>query len=187
MSRKLSDFIIYSAIGIAMIIFIASCVTEKKRAEICRTCALKIETKQRDSTGVPMIKRSTYDSLLTIKNAQGKTFDYKNCDSLMAALARSKDSTISATQNGVKGTISGKGGKVSFKCETDSLKAVIAMLREEVNTPHYQFKEKLVETPARCELRHINNTDSFFIVSGKCAWILLVILAIGLFLKKKFS
>ena len=189
MKTKLGQFLFYCSAGILLIwlvTFFSSCISEKKRQEICRTCALKIETKTRDSIGEPTVKKSKYDSLVNVANRAGRTFKYKNCDSLMKALHQSPDSSISATENGVKGTISGKGGNLTFKCETDSLKAVIAMLRLEISRPHYRFIDKIVEVPARCELEHLSKWDSFFIITGRILWCILILSGIGWLIKRRF-
>src|ERR1044072_2589746 len=71
MKTKLGQFLFYCSAGILLIwlvTFFSSCISEKKRQEICRTCALKIETKTRDSIGEPTVKKSKYDYLVNVAN-----------------------------------------------------------------------------------------------------------------------
>ncbi len=157
----------FVAFVLTTIACLCSCVTNKQRLRICQTCPIKIETHEKDSIGEPVVKKTLYDSLLNVRNHQGATLVYTNCDSLVKTLLKAKDSTIIAVKDGVKSTISDKGGKITFKCETDSLKEVVRILKLQVNTPHYKIKETIKEVPARCEKEHIGWWDKLFIVCGK--------------------
>jgi len=122
----------------------------------------------KDSTGVPEVTNTYFDSTLWIAKHKGKDQEFANCDSIYAMLSRHSN-TLTTIDNGVRSTITGVGKRLVFKCETDSLKEVIKLLKQKVNTPH--FKTITREVPARCEKEHKTSFDGFtnwffYIVGG---------------------
>lgn len=162
---------------IIFLLFLSSCTYEHRLAKWCARCPIKETIK--DSLGAPKIIEVPYDTLALISRHQGKEMTFNNCDSLYAVLA-AHHGTITELQDGVKEIITGNPGKkISFRCETDSLKEVIRLLRSRVEQPHYITITK--EVAARCELEHRNSWD------GWCRWwfwiSLWVIVVFGLFLR----
>lgn len=156
---------------VAIILFCSNCVSEKKRAEICSTCPIKIE--RHDSVAPPEIKYTPFDTTLFLAKMFGKQIEANNCDSLVAELKR-KNNEIQTKENGVTETIlrNPKTGALTFKCETDSLKEAVRLLRKEVTQK--QFTTITKEVLARCEKRHVTDNEIFWIKVGKWLFGILV-------------
>lgn len=152
------------------------CITEKKRLEICKSCTLNQITK--DSTGVDEVVNTWRDSAIYWKSKQGKTIHVNDCDSLIEQL-NNKGSIVSDS-NGIKAIIEKKVGSkrgFTFRCESDSLKQVIKLLKQQVKLNH--FKTIIKEMPARCQLEHLTKWDSFWIRVGQILSGLIGIAVVG--------
>lgn len=178
MSRKLSDFIVWSCIGIALIFLISSCVTEKKRLQICAACPLKIERKDsivvKDSIReVPVIVHHT----ITVSTPNP-------CAELCDEYGKLKPG-FSRTIPGKKGT-SGRmftrNDSLLIEVMVDSVHAMAKVMHRTIK----KYSSTHVEVPARCQLDHVSKWDSFFIITGRILWGLLILFCIGWYLKKKF-
>lgn len=138
-------------------IILASCVTEKKRAEICQTCTIKETTIVKDSSW-----QKKYDSLVKIP-VKGPVIILKDnpCADLCDSLGKVKDFTKSVTsENGIKGTI--KGDKytntITVDCGAkDSLEVLLKGARTEIT--RIRNEKTVVEVPAKCELDHKTKFD----------------------------
>ena len=149
----------------------SSCSYDKKLAKWCARCPIK--TTVVDSVPAPKITATPFDTTLWIKNHHGKEIVVNNCDSLYALLARN-NGTVTTTENGVKATIMGGVNKpIKFKCETDSLKEVIRLMKIQVHQDH--FRTVTVQVPARCEKNHQTGFETFLVWSGGILWIALIL------------
>ena len=146
-------------------IILSSCITEKKRQKICRTCPIKESTVVTDSTW-----QKKYDSLIKIP-VKGPIIVLKDnpCADLCDSLGKVKNFTKSVvSENGIKGTI--KGDKytntITFDCGAkDSLEVLLKGARTEIN--RIRNEKTVVEVPARCELDHKTKFD---VVCRWCFW-----------------
>lgn len=139
-------------------LILVGCVTEKQRLKICQSCTLASKDSVRVVTTVTPFDTALYVSQM------GKdisfNIDSNNCcqlvDTLFSMMARS-NGTITAKENGVKSSIFTKNNKLTFRCEADSLKNVITLLRKEIETS----REVVKVVPARCDLEHRTKFDGF--------------------------
>jgi len=157
---------------LALILLLTSCISEKKRAEICASCPIVTEV-------VTVEKITSFDTALYISK-MGKDLSFNANDSdccvlvnaLLEAMAESND-TIKAKKDGIKSSIfkDKAKGKIVFRCEADSLKEVIKGLRTVKITDKKETKviEKL------CELEHRNWLDC---LARKWLWISLIVLSV---------
>lgn len=167
-------YFIASVIFFLAVVF--GCVTEKQRQRICKTCL--IEQSEKDSSSVS-VKSIPFDTLLWIKNHEGQEQEFINCDSLIAFLMRNQD-TVITKKDGVKSTITRSKNKIKFKCETDSLKAIVELLKTEISTNKTKTIVKTVSS--RCDKDHRNSFDGF------CRWFFYIfgpLLGIYIFLRLK--
>lgn len=143
-------------------IILGSCITEKKRAKICRTCTIKETTVVKDSTW-----QKKYDSLVKIP-LKGPVIILKDnpCAELCDSFGKVKDFSKSViSETGIKGTIRGdkKTNTIIVDCGAkDSLEALLKGVRTENN--HLRNEKTVVEVPARCDLEHRTGFDHF------CRW-----------------
>ncbi len=142
---------------------ITSCVTEKKRLKICQSCPLKIKDSIQTITTITPFDTTLFLSQMGRDIAVD--FDQNNCcslvDTLNAMMSRS-NGTIT-TNNGIKASIFKKDKRLVFRCEADSLKEIIKLLREKKETT----RDRTIEVPARCNLEHLKWYDTY------CRWITL--------------
>lgn len=110
-------------------LFLTSCVTEKKRLQICNTCAVKTEV--RDS----IYQVECWDTVRLAPISGPVIYIQDPCDSL----GNLNPISITKTKNGVIGTVKSMGNTIVFNCETDSLRAYIRMLKEK-----YVLNKKIV-------------------------------------------
>lgn len=180
MSDRLQWFLLRAGVGILLIIAITSCVTEKRRKAICQTCTL--ESKRTDST-VTAVRERTVP--VTVPGPTVYVAVKNPCAELCDSLGRLKDGVkinVPGTTAGTRSaTIFTRGDSLHVLTEADSLRLKIAVQDSLI--------KRLVTientTAARCELDHITKWDSFFIISGRVSWLLLVLIAIWLFIRKR--
>jgi len=141
-------------------LILTSCISEKKRMKICKTCTLR-ETKQ-DSLGEQQIITAPFDTALFLSGIKGKEIEVSNCDSLISLLNKKP---LESKENGLKAIIERKGSGFVFRCEADSLKAVITLLKTKISQTKFTTITK--EVPARCDLDHVSWWDNLFIWIGK--------------------
>lgn len=135
-----------------LLTFLSSCITEKKRQQICQKCPVKIEKEVRDS-----IIEKLRDTTIYI-TTQGPTQYLENpCKHLCDSLGNLKPVKIETKKNGIKSTIKSVGNSLVVECETDSLKAVINGLKETVRIT----KEKETKEVPVCHLEHKTKFDGF--------------------------
>lgn len=134
-------------------IFNTSCVSEKKRAEICRTCP------QKDSVSVIRKDSIVYRDSIVFFTLAGDTVKIASpCDSSgkLKAFVQIKK------KNGLVTTLKSDGKTLEASCAADSLMAVI----EKVRADHYAYinssHSSTIKLP--CE----NERTSF---DGFCRWV----------------
>jgi hypothetical protein len=133
---------------------------------------LPLRTTTKDSTSV-VIRETPFDTLLWIKNHKGKDQVFSNCDSLLSLL--SKTGTLTTKSDGVKSTIIRTNKGIVFKCETDSLKEVIRLMKYEKRID--RIKEIIIEVPSKCTKEHSGWLDGFY---KRGFWVcFLLLVAIG--------
>lgn len=178
MKKKISISVYFLLSVIALIMVLNSCITEKKRAKICATCPVKESSN--DSTASHE-QISTFDTTAWIKNHVGKDQEFYGCDSLLAALSRSNNLLVTDS-NGVKSTITKKGKSITFRCETDSLKAEIKGLKKTISNFHSKNTVKTFTIKEDCKRDHRTDFD------GLCRWFFYIVapmIGIYLFLRIK--
>ena len=152
-----------------LIVFVFSgCITEKKRAEICSTCPVKTEV--RDSI-IERIKEIPFDTTIWLAKHTGKEQSFTNCDSLFYKLAKFNN-RLQTDSNGIKSIIEKKGNRITFRCEADSLRQVIKLLKYQKD--RVQVKTVVKEVPARCDKDHKTWLDGLY---KRGFWILLSVIA----------
>lgn len=163
------------------LLVLTSCLTEKKRQEICSACPVVIKDSIRE-----VIKTTSFDTTLFISTL-GKDimFDYSgDCcsvmDSLFAQMGRS-DGTITAVDNGIKSSIFKKDKKIVFRCEADSLRAIIKGLRTTIETTKSKVETKVLPAP-KCEKPHKDWLDKY-----DRPWLFISLGALLLFIGWKFK
>lgn len=150
-----------------LLTFLSSCITEKKRQQICQKCPVKIEKEVHDS-----IIEKLKDTTIYI-TTQGPIQYLENpCKHLCDSLGNLKPINKQSKKNGIKSIIKKVGNSLAFDCEADSLKTVINGLKETIKIIK---KKEIIEVPV-CHLEHKNKFDGF---TYWWFWITLIIL-IGL-------
>lgn len=114
----------------------------------------------KDSVGTPQITATPFDTAALISRHAGKNMSFKDCPELDAELV--SQHTITTVQDGIKEEIIETPTGITFKCETDSLKDIIRLLKVQVSIPHYITITK--EVAARCDKEHRTDFD------GWCRW-----------------
>ncbi len=145
---------------VILILLLSSCISEKKRQEICSQCQIVIKDSIRE-----VIKTTSFDTTLFISTlGKDLQFDYTaNCcqtmDSLFAEMGRS-NGTITAVDNGIKSSIFKKDKKIVFRCEADSLREVIKGLRTLVEKSETKIETKVLPAPP-CDKPHKDWLDKY--------------------------
>jgi len=168
---------------ITILLLLSSCDAEKRMAKRCAKCPSVTEVITKE-----VIKTTPFDTTLFISQ-MGKDlmFDFSgDCcsvmDSLFAEMGRSSG-TITAVDNGVKSSIFKKGKKIVFRCEADSLRAVIKGLRTTIQTTNSKVTTKTITLPApKCEKQHKDWLDKY-----DRPWFFISLGALLLFLFWKFK
>lgn len=166
MYKKLVKFskwcILFSVACLA--IFLLSCNSQKRMNRLCSKCPSKEFVK--DSTSIA-VTNNYYDSLLYYKNRVGKPIVVEaNCDSLLKLLAVNNNTLVSI-DNGIKTSVIKTNKGFIFKCETDSLKQLVQLLKQKIETNRTKTTEKTIEVPVYCEKQHLDWLDKILIVCGK--------------------
>ena len=168
-------------INLIILLLLSSCITEKKRAKICAECPAITEVVTKE-----VIKVTNFDTTLFISQ-MGKDlmFDFSgDCcrvmDSLFAEMGRS-NGTITAVDNGIKSSIFKKGKAIVFRCEADSLRAIIKGLRTTIETNKSKVEIKVLPAP-KCEKEHKDWLDKY-----DRPWFFISLGALLLFLGWKFK
>lgn len=144
--------------AIAILVLLSSCVTERQRALICKTCVLNSDRK--DS----IIERIV-EVPVTLPPVPGPTVYLANpCAALCDSLGNLKPFTIDKTANGIRTTV--KSNTVANTLDItsnleDSTKTKARVPQREI------YSTTLEQVPARCELRHMSDWDIFWGMVGK--------------------
>lgn len=174
MYKKLVSFskwlILFSLFCLA--VFLTSCNSQKRMNRLCAKCVAKEIVK--DSTNTT-VTNNYYDSLLYYKNRTAKPIIVDgNCDSLVKLLA-THNNTLVSVDNGIKTSVIKTNKGFIFKCETDSLKQLVQLLKQKIETNTIKTIEKTIEVPVYCDKKHLDWWDKILIVCGK----IFVFLAFG--------
>lgn len=126
---------------LVILLFLSSCSCDwhlqRAEAKGCVRDTVKTETTREVSV-------TPFDTTIWILKHKVADQEFVNCDSLYAMLSRHSN-TITTKENGVKATIIKVGDRLVFKCETDSLKAVIELLRTQIKESKITNKTKVIE------------------------------------------
>lgn len=147
MRNRIQHFLWCLLVALCLLLVVVignSCVSEKKRLEICKSCTLNQVTK---------------DSIIVLEKLQRDTiYTESPCDT-----------NGKLKPNFVQETLT-KGG--SIKVSTKGNKLIVQTENKLKETTH--LKATVSEVPARCEKTHLTKWDSFFINMGKIfLWILI--------------
>lgn len=141
---------------ILFIALLSSCISEKKREEICKTCTLS--NTRKDSVRVEIKeKKVPYYLHDTITQWLVNPCAYL-CDSVGNLLPFEKE--VSDEKGEHKTKIYTKNNRLYWMNTIDSLKKIITT--KDTNTTH--VIETTKEVPARCDLEHTTSFDHF------CRW-----------------
>lgn len=171
-------FIICALAAVAAIAIFSGCDPVKRQARRCATCVL--ESKKSDSTSIATKDRP----IIVYVHDTIETQTPNPCAELCDSLGRLK-ATFTRTLTGNK-----PGTKIRVYVDNDSLRFVAILDSLKANG---MAKDSLIHrlitientAPARCELDHVSDLDAFFIVSGKAAWIILGLVAVGWYLQRR--
>lgn len=168
--KLLSPLIIGVLMFLILFFTFSSCISEKKRAQICSTCAVKTIVK--DSVRV-VIKERLQQVFIT------DTFNYylpnpcaNLCDSFGNLKKTFKETIVN--DKGTKINLFVKNNKLEFNDMIDSLKRVISVKDTLID----RFVNTSIEVPAHCTLEHVTWWDKLFIKLGQILS-LIVILFLG--------
>jgi len=159
-------------IAAVVLLCLASCVTEKQRAKICQTCALKSEV--RDSIVERLIEVPVYTAPIA-----GPTLYLPSpCANLCDSLGNLKPFEIENKHNGIKTTV-----KTNVKANTlDIVSSLEDSIKHTAKVPQREvFRSKTEQFAARCEKKHVTNWLIF------CEWFTIIgLIGVGLFAFFKF-
>lgn len=181
MKKKLIEVLPFIIALATFIILLNSCITEKKRQNICKTCAIIKKDSLAENT-----KITPFDTNLFISGYKRK-FELTGkclvlCDSINKLIdfynKKGLDFVISKG-NGTKTTInkSSKGNFI-FTTELDSLKKLVTLLKYEKNRTHFV----LDTVEAKCTKQHYTWIDGLY----KRGFWFFVILAVLVFIYKRY-
>lgn len=148
------------------ILLLYSCVTEKKRSQICQSCP--VITVSKDS--IIYIKK---DTTIYITHREVEYRDTIFCD----PTGKVNEFRKVVSGGGVKATVKIKDNKLTVKCETDSLYQIIRGLITEKETWSKSNTTKILQP--ECKLKHQNKFTGFcfywFLITavyfgGKIVW-----------------
>lgn len=176
MKNPLLKFLIYAVIGCAIIYFMESCVSEKKRLRICQTCPLKIE--RHDSVVYKDSIRNVPVIVSTTIAVQTPNPCAELCDS--AGKLKPGFNRIIPGKKGTSARMFTRNDSLIFEALNDSVKAM-AEVRDRTIEKYSSTHEQV---PARCELEHLTKWDSFFIITGRILWLILLIILAWQILKR---
>lgn len=149
-----------------------SCLTDKKRAKICRECAGK------DSVSVEYKEKIVKKDTTIFVTIAGPTQWLENpCKNLCDSLGNLKPFEVKKKKNGLVSTIKSEGNNIVAECDADSLKYVITLLEKRLELK--TFEKKVVQED--CKKEHKGKFDGF---TFWWFWITIVLLAIYLLYKK---
>jgi hypothetical protein len=169
--------ILGASIFLLLIVCLSGCITEKKRNEICKTCAIQIKDSIHE-----VITVTPFDTALFLSQ-KGKDLELTgNCNVLCDSLNNLIDRYIAlglkgvtTNSNGIKSTITkNTKGNFVFKCEADSLKAVITLLKKSKSIERI----KTIEVESKCKKEHLSWWDKLWIKLGRF-WTLVFVGFVG--------
>lgn len=157
MKKHLKYFLPFYLGLLFFLILLNSCITEKKRAKICKTCTIKIKDSIHEVVTV-----TPFDTTLFLSGIKSNPIEVANCDSLMKLLAKNNN-TVTLKEKGIKPIIIKTPTGLKFYCESDSLKKVITLLKSTKQKTRVYYEQ----VESKCKLEHLSWWDNFWIKLGR--------------------
>lgn len=155
-------------VAFLLLLALSACSYDKKLVKWCARCPVKESVK--DSLGEQVTWRQKYDSLVLVKNREGKAIQFEHNADIPKELDKA-GGKIETVENGVKSTITGGTGKKTvFKCATDSLLALLELERQKSQQIRYITKERTVEVMVE---KKSGGVFVFLMWSGGIFWFLI--------------
>ena len=139
---------------IIAVLLLSSCVSEKKRAQICNTCPIKDSIVFKETIKLK-------DTIIYIDQPGPIQYLENPCKILCDSLGNLKKFEIKKKENGITGTIKSVGNSIAFDCAADSLQAVIKGLQEKET---FKSEKNNIVRYEDCKRDHRNGFDGF------CKW-----------------
>lgn len=164
MYKKIVRFSWWCFFASCVLFFLFACNSKKRMQRLCSKCPSSIVVKDSVHT---TITNNYYDSLLYYKNRVGKPIIVEtDCDSLVKLLA-ANNNTLVSKDNGIKTSVIKTSKGFIFKCETDSLKQLVQLLKQKIETNRVKATTETIKVPALCDKQHLDWWDKALIVCGK--------------------
>lgn len=152
-----------------------SCISEKKRAEICRTC------QRNDSVRVVKKDSISYrDSILFFTIEGPERWIPSPCDRFCDSLGRLKPIHIKVKKNGIVAELKSKGDSLLLSARADSLEAEIKKMRVDHFNEIEFYKNSVIQLPCENERTSI---DGFFKWSALIFYACVIIVILGLVIR----
>lgn len=155
----------------------SSCVTEKKRQEICASCDIKEKIHDTIWKDKPIVKIDSFYKFITGPIVYHENPCSKWCDSL----GNLKSFKHESSHNGIKQSIESKGNVIIQKCNVDSLLNIQKTLEQTINRLQKTTIEK-----APIVKNELKSWQIFLCFSGLIMWILILV-SIILIIRNKFK
>lgn len=156
--RKIATLILM-CIAAFILLILSSCVTEKKRLEICNTCPAKTITK--DSVWEHLV----HDTLSLPPIAGPIQYLENPCKELCDSMGRLKPFVRVEKKNGITNTIKTVGNSLAFSSDADSIIAYTSHKEKEA----FHKKEESLINYVYCGLDHTTTFDGF------CRWFFYIV------------
>ena len=156
---------------IFILLFLVSCITEKKKAKICSECPVVTE--------VVTVIDSSWSKTITVYDTVYKTIQGPSiilpgpCDQFCDSTGKLKPFYKQTKKNGIKQTLytDTKNNTLVQKCDIDSLLQVNKEITIENNKLRIENKKITLEPKV---IYKVTAWQSFIIKSGYIAWIILL-------------
>lgn len=151
-----TDIDITQKVGIFIItlLLLSSCVSEKKRAQICNSCPVKDSIVFKETIKLK-------DTIIYIDQPGPIQYLENPCKLLCDSLGNLKHFEVKKKEHGITGTIKSVGNSIAFDCAADSLQAVIKGLQEKET---FKSENNTVVRYEECKRDHTNGFNGF------CKW-----------------
>lgn len=154
--NKIKKFFRLAAYYLFSMLFIVSCVTEKQRQKICRSCSVKDSTVIKETIKIK-------DTTIYVTQKGETVFLQSPCDSIGNIFFTPKV----VKSNGIKTNISHIGNVLTVRCDVDSLKKVIQLQQKQID--RYTKINDIKYIPCKNERTSLD---------GFCRWFSLICLII---------
>ena len=170
--KGLKYILFFIGVSLVLTFITSSCITEKKRSEICATCPVIIK----DSIQTQYMP---FDTTLFI-NSYGKDIAlsysgaYTDMAKQLQMLFDQYNDTIITLKNGIKSSIIKTPRQIIFRCQADSLKYLLKIERAKKTTVRTIVKQVKKPCP-ECDRVHRSGFDNFL---RWFFWIIIILIAI---------